>query len=89
METREQVLNRICGDYTYSLEDKEKILSGSDIKHKIHIYLELLLSVRWYTLKSILSDTELKEILSPDIVNRLHIQSLRQNYTNARRILFG
>ena len=89
METREEILKRINWDYTYSVQEQEKILAGSDIKPKIHIYLKLLLSVRWYTLKKILTEQELKEILSPDIVNRLHIQSLRQNYTNARRILFG
>jgi len=89
METREEILKRINWDYNYTIEDQEKILGGKDLQLKIHIYLKLLQSVRWYTLKSILSEQEMKEILSSDVVRRLFPASLKKNYEYARRILYG
>ncbi len=89
METREEILKRINWDYSYTVEDQEKILAGNDLQPKIHIYLKLLQSVRWYTLKSILSDDEMKEILSPEVVSRLFPASIKRNYEYARRILYG
>ncbi len=88
METREEILKRINWDYNYSVADQEKILAGKNLQPKIHIYLKLLQSVRWYTLKSILSEAELKEILSSEVVNRVFPAAMKINYDYARRILY-
>ena len=89
METREEILKRINWDYTYPVADQERILAGDDLKAKITIYLKLLKSVRWYNLKSILTEKELQEILSPEIVDRVWIPSRREKYVNARQLLYG
>lgn len=88
MESRPEILKRINWDYNYTVADQEKILAGKDLQPKIHVYLKLLQSVRWYTLKSILSENELKEILSAEVVKRVFPVSLKKNYENARRILY-
>ncbi len=89
METREEILKRINWDYNYTVADQEKILAGKDLQPKIHIYLKLLQSVRWYTLKSILSEQEMKEILSSEVVKRLFPPAMKKSYNYARRILYG
>lgn len=89
METRQQILKKINWDYTHSVEDQEKILSGMDLRAKLPIYHKLLKSVRWYTLQTILSENELREILAPEVIDHLHPPSLRANFQHARHILFG
>lgn len=88
METPEEVLKRINWDTTLSVSDYEKILAGSNFNEKKFIYHKLLKSVRWYNLIKILSESELKEILSPEILDRFHIPSMRENYRYARKVLF-
>ncbi len=89
METREEILKRINWDTTLTVNDFEKILSGDSLNNKKFIYHKLLKSVSWYNLKSILSEHELREILSPEILDRFHIPSMRENYLYARKVLFG
>ncbi len=90
METREEILKRInWGDSTHTVNDFEKILAGNNFSDKKFIYHKLLKSVRWYNLRSILSENEMKEILSPEILDRFHIPTMRENYRYARKVLFG
>lgn len=88
METREEILKRINWDYNYTVLDQEKILAGNDLRAKTHIYLKLLQGVRWYTLQNILSEKEMKEILSPDVVKKVFPVAMRKGYENARQLLY-
>lgn len=89
METRREILKRINWDYNYSIEDQERIMASSDLSAKLHIYHKLLTSVRWYRLHAILTERELREALSADVIDHLYPPSLRANFQHARRILFG
>ena len=85
---RQQVLKQIFWDYSIQPEDAEKILSSSEISEKKSLYLKLLSSVSWYTLKNILNEKELREALSPDIISLIHIPSLREKYQYVRSLLY-
>jgi hypothetical protein len=89
METREEVLKRINWDYTYSVEEQERLLASDNLSDKKHIYLKLLQSVRWYTLLSILTEKELKEALSVDVIRAVFPRPLRDTYMYASKTLFG
>ena len=85
---RQQVLKQIIWDYSIQPEEVERILSSSNISEKKSFYLKLLSSVSWYTLKNILSEKELGEALSPDIISLIHIPTLREKYQHVRRLLY-
>ena len=87
-EERRALFKRIIwGDYLLSPDDIEKILNESS-RYRTMIYRKILMSERWYNIIAILSNEELKEALSEDVVKTIWIQSLKENYRNARRILF-
>jgi len=85
---RQQVLKQILWDYSIKPEEVEKILSASNFSEKKIFYLKLLSSVSWYTLKNILSEKELREALSPDIISLIHIPTLREKYQYVSRLLY-
>jgi hypothetical protein len=89
METREEVLRKINWDYTYTVEDQEKLLASPSLSEKKHIYVKILQSVRWYTIKSILNEDELREVLSPEVIGALFPPAVREKYHYARKVLFG
>ncbi|MBY0435133.1 MAG: hypothetical protein K2U26_13580 [Cyclobacteriaceae bacterium] len=89
METREEVLKKINWDYTYTVEEINAILRGDDFRMKKPFYIKLLKSFRWYVLKDVLSKGEIEEMLSPDVINNLHIPSLKEKYKYVRQVLYG
>ena len=88
-QRRELFKKIIWGDYTLTPDDIEKILTvESDSIHKTMIYRKILMSENWYGIIKTLSATELKEALSEDVVKTIWVQSLKNKYRNARRLLF-
>lgn len=89
METREEVLRKINWDYTYTVAEINAILKGADYRMKKPFYIKLLKTFRWYVLINVLSELEIKEMLSPDVVNNLHVNSLKEKYKYVRAVLYG
>ncbi len=89
METRDEVLRRINWDYTYTVEMQERLLASDNLSDKKHIYLKLLQGVRWYTLRAILTEKELKEALSMEVIRAVFPRQLRDTYMYASKALFG
>ena len=88
METREEILKRINWDYTYSVEEIDKIIRGNNFQDKKPFLIKLLKSVRWYNLREAFSEQEIKEMLSSDIINNLPVASLREKFKYASRVLY-
>lgn len=87
-EARRALFKRIIwGDYTFTPDDVEKILTEPS-RYKTMIYRKILMSERWYNIMAILSNEELKEALNEEVIKTIWIKSLKENYRNARRILF-
>ena len=87
---RKEIFKRILWDYNYTPEDVENALNGKTSEEEAQrFYLKLLLSTNWYTLLKILSENELKQALSPEILNKIHIPTLRAKYKYAEQVLFG
>lgn len=89
METRAEVLQRINWDYTYTVAEIDAILKGNDYQMKKPFYIKLLKSFRWYVLRKVLTESELEEMLTPDVINNLHIHSLKEKYHYVSRVLYG
>jgi hypothetical protein len=88
METREEVLRKINWDYTYTVEEINAILKSDNFSMKKPFYIKLLKSFRWYVLRSVLSEKEIIEMLSPEVINNLHIASLKKKYNYVREVLY-
>lgn len=89
MEQRQDILRRINWDYDYTVEEIDRILKGKDYSSKKPFLIKLLKSVRWYNLILILDDEEIKEILSPDVIDNLPVASMKDKYRYARHLLYG
>jgi hypothetical protein len=89
METRQEVLRKINWDTTYTVDEINSILKGNDFRMKKPFYIKLLKSCRWYILKEVLTEAEIKEMLTPDVINNLHVASLKEKYNYVRQILYG
>ncbi len=88
-ERRELFKKIIWGDYTLTPDDIENILiSQPDSIHRTMLYRKILMSETWYKIIQTLSPVELKEALSEDVIKTIWIQSLKNKYRNARRLLF-
>ncbi len=88
METRAEVLRKLNWEYTYSVEDQEKLLASNNLADKKHIYVKILQGVRWYSILSVLSEQELKEALSTEVVTAVFPQTLRDTYLYVKKALF-
>ena len=89
MEQRQDILRRINWDYDYSVEEIDRILKGNDFSSKKPFLIKLLKSVRWYNLILILDAQEMREILSPEIIDNLPVASMKDKYRYARQLLYG
>jgi len=89
METREEILKRINWDYNYSVAEIDSFIRGNNFFDKKPFLIKLLKSASWYSILNTFSKQEIKEILSEEVVDNLHIESLRKKYTYARQVLFG
>lgn len=86
---RYRALKQIFWDYSITPEEGERILSSAvNSPEKRSIYLKLIHSASWYSLKKILSEKELREALSAEIISRIHIPSLREKYLYVRKLLY-
>lgn len=88
METREEVLRKINWDYTYTVAEQEQLLASDNLSDKKHIYVKLLQGVRWYTLLSILTEKELREAMSLEVVSAVFPRPMREKYLYVRKSLF-
>jgi hypothetical protein len=88
MEKRAEVLRKINWDYTYTVAEQEQLLASENLSDKKHIYVKLLQGVRWYTLISILTEKELKEAMSLEVMRAVFPQPLREKYLYVRKSLF-
>ena len=95
MYTEEQikkVLKEINWDTTLSTEDFYKIFTGKveDIHgiDKNHLYHKILNGYNWYTVMKIFPESELKNVLSDEVIKRLFPRPLREKYRYVRRVLF-
>lgn len=89
METREEILKRINWDYNYSILEIDSFIKEKNFFDKKPFLIKLLKSVSWYNILQAFSKQEIKEMLSEEVVDNLHIESLRKKYTYARHVLFG
>ncbi len=85
---RNRIFSRLFWDYSMNAEEIERIITAPVLsEEKQKIYLRLLYSANWYTLKNILTEKELKEALDEDIIKKIHIPGLKAKYLHARRFL--
>jgi hypothetical protein len=86
------ILSKINWDTPHSNEDLYRVFTGV-ISHtggidKKWIYLRILNSFNWYTVLKIIPKSELRFLLSDEIINNLFPRHLRNKYKHVRSALF-
>lgn len=86
---RKQMLNRVWNEYRYSKNELEDILASAELsEQKTRLLLALMKSCSWYQLLSILTEKELQQALSRQVVSKLWPKSIQKRYLHAARILY-
>ena len=86
METAERntILKQILWDYAISAEDIDAVLCG-EMKQAGHynqemIFLKILESYSWFTILQLYSPTQIKNLLTSQVIKKLRSPSLRKKY---------
>jgi hypothetical protein len=86
LETAERntILNQILWDYNIATEDIDAVLRG-EMKQAGHynqdmIFLKILESYSWFTIIQLFSPTEIKYLLTSQVISKLRSPSLRRKY---------
>ncbi len=88
-EERRELFKKIIWDYTYTPEQVETIIQNEGMANeKIMMYRKILMSERWYNIMKILTNEELREALSNDVIKTIWVKSLKTKYYHAQQILF-
>ena len=86
MDTAERntILNQILWDYNISAKDIDAVLHG-ELKQAGHynqdmIFLKILESYSWFTILQLFSPTQIKYLLTNQVISKLRSPSLRRKY---------
>ncbi len=87
-----QSLKKIFWDYEFSEEELQDLLRGKILRaghlDKIGLYARMLSSMGWYSILDLLQPQQMHELLSDDVLRRIHSKDLQRKYAVAKRILF-
>ncbi|HEY9125383.1 MAG TPA: hypothetical protein VIO15_13660 [Bacteroidales bacterium] len=81
---RYDIYRQIMWDYNISPQEIDAVLSGNSVKAghytKQTIFIKLLENLPWFTLVRLFSVTELKQMLTDEVIDKLRFKSLRGQY---------
>lgn len=91
LQERYKLLQQLSWDYGISAEEIQAVLKGKK-KYAGHytkegLFQKMLETYSWFTILQLFSPYEIKKLLTPDLVNRLRVHSLRKKYEFIRRRL--
>ena len=92
IDTISALLKRAVWDYDMPSERLLAIFEGRAATFSMtanKLKARLLMSTAWYTLVDVFGVQKLKEFLSDDVLEGIHIQDVRQKFRNARAILYA
>ena len=88
-DLRKQILNRVWNEYHFAKSDLDQILQSEELSEtKIRLLLAVMKSCSWYQLISILSEKELQQALSKQVISRLWPKSIQKRFYHAARLLY-
>ncbi|MBS3742432.1 MAG: hypothetical protein ACOC80_16995 [Petrotogales bacterium] len=91
LQQRNKLLQQLSWDYGISAEEIQAVLTGKK-KYAGHytkkdLFQKMLETYSWFTILQLFSPYEIKKLLTPDLINRLRMHSLRKKYEFIRRRL--
>jgi len=83
-EERYKLFRQIMWDYNIVPEDVDAVLRGKKVNaghyDKQTIFVKLLESYSWFTIVQLFTPSELRQLLSDDVVKKLRFKSLQTKY---------
>jgi len=86
------LLGKVVWDYEISSERLMAIFEGREATFSLtasKLKVRLLMSASWYTLLDVFGVSKLKEFLTDDVLEGIHIPDMRRKFRNARAILYA
>ncbi len=84
-------LENLFWDYNFSEKELQDILSGKKerVAHldKKGLYVRMLTSLDWYSILGCVGKECIPELLSNDVLNKIHSKNLQKKYGILKRIL--
>jgi len=91
MEKREEILSRLVWDYKIPAGEIDSVLKGHKMKAghftRSSIFLRLIESFPWFTVLSVLTPEEIRELLTREVVRKIRSPHLRSKYEFIRQRL--
>lgn len=91
MEKREEILSRLVWDYKITAQEVDAVLKGQ-IERAGHytrssIFLRLIESFPWFTVLSVLTPEEVRDLLTRELIRKIRSPYLRSKYEFIRQRL--
>lgn len=84
MEKREEILSQLIWDYKITAQEVDAVLKGQKERAghytKSNIFLRLIESFPWFTVISILTPEEVRDLLTRDVIRKIRSPHLRSKY---------
>ncbi|MDZ7633214.1 MAG: hypothetical protein U5L72_01715 [Bacteroidales bacterium] len=91
MEKREEILSQLIWDYNIAVHDVDAVLKGQKERAghytKSTIFLRLIESFPWFTVLSILTPEEVRDLLTREVIRKIRSPHLRSKYEFVRQRL--
>jgi hypothetical protein len=91
MEQRGEILNRLVWDYNIPAGEIDAVLRGHKVRAghftRSTIFLRLIESYPWFTVLSVLTPEEIRDLLTRDLIRKIHSPQLRSKYEFIRQRL--
>ncbi len=89
----ESLLIKLYWDANVESDDLYRLLKGEidEIGHidKFNLYYRILTTFDWYTILKMIPPKDLTNLLSDDVLGRIHPEDLKNKYQYARNVLSG
>ena len=89
---QQHTLKKIFWDYEFSEKELQDLLQGKILRaghlDKAGLYSRMLSSLNWYAILDLVGNDHLDDLLSDNVIGRLHSKDLKKKYAIAKRVLF-
>lgn len=91
MEKREEILSRLVWDYKITAQEVDAVLKGQKERAghytRSSIFLRLIESFPWFTVLSVLTPEEVRDLLTRELIRKIRSPYLRSKYEFIRQRL--
>ena len=90
-KTKEKIYRQLMWDYNISPEEVDKLVKGETEfagHYNINtLFIKILNTLSWYQIIEIINIDKIKMLLTDEIINKIRIESIKNNYARVKKLL--